>query len=215
MNCSQARDNLAGLLYDDLPGGIKADLKNHLAGCAGCRQEYQSLEAVRRLLGSSAAPEIRINLPQLYRQAAERQERRLRRWRRTAALVTAAAALFAFFAFGLRLEARIETHQLVLRWGSPPPVADVQGPVLPAVTSPAPELPKEVPSNRSAEEQLQLLSRLIHALVDDLQALERQEREDSYQFQARLQAVQQQSVRRCADLQRSIDGLYLLSHKGE
>jgi hypothetical protein len=215
MNCSQVRDNLAGLLYGDLPGSLKADLQNHLAGCAGCRQEYQALEAVRRLLGRPATPEVRVNLPQLYRQAAERQERRLRRWRRTAALVTAAAALFAFFAFGLRLEARIETYQLVLRWGSPPPAPEGQGASLPAATTPAPELPKEVPSNRSAEEQLQLLSKLIHALVDDLQALERRGREDSYQFQARLQAVQQQSVRRCADLQRSIDGLYLLSHKGE
>jgi len=214
MNCSHVRDNLAALLYGDLPAAEKAELEKHLAGCLDCRREYRSLEAIRQLLGTQPAPEVQINLPELYRLAGQRQERRLRRWRRVALLVSSAAALFAVLALGLRLEARVEPHQLVLRWGSLPPAADVPLPAHPK-TWPVPDPPKAAQPVRSSDEQLQLLSKLIHALLDDLQALERREREDTSQLHAGLQASQQQNIQRCADLQHSIDALYLLFHKGE
>ncbi len=109
----------------------------------------------------------------------------------------------------------MESHQLVLRWGSPPPASEAPAPAPKPEVVPVPEPPKEAQAARPADEQLQLLSKLIHALVDDVQVLERREREDTSQFQSRLLAFQQQNVQRCADLQRSIDGLYVLFHKGE
>src|SRR5258707_14020700 len=106
MNCSHVRDNLASLLYGDVPAAEKAEWEKHLAGCPSCRREYRALQEVRRLLGTQVAPEVTIDLPRLYRQAADQQESRLRRWRRAAVMVTGVAALFAVLAFGLRLEAR-------------------------------------------------------------------------------------------------------------
>ena len=213
MNCSDLHDQLALLLYGDLPPAEKANVEKHLAGCPDCRRELRALESVRRLLSSQPEPKVRIDLPELYREAAKRQERRLWRWRRATVLVTGVAALFAVLAVGLRLEARLEAHQLLLRWGAVPPEAPA--PVLAPQVRPAPEPVKEIRPVHLADEQLQLLSNLIHALADDYHVLERQEREDASQFQARLQPVQQQNIQRCADLQHSIDALYLLFQKGE
>src|SRR5438309_768896 len=119
MNCTNVRDKLALLIYGDLLATERTELETHLAACAECRRECRVLTEVRQLLGAFPAPDVRVDLPRLYTQAAERELRRVRRWRRTAILVGGMAALFAFFAFGPRFEARVEGRQLVMSWGAP------------------------------------------------------------------------------------------------
>ncbi len=211
MNCSDVRDQLPGLLYGDLRPEDKVQVEKHLSDCPGCRREYDALQGIRRLLESLPAPEVEIDLPRLYRQAAQRQERRVRRWRRVAIWVSSAAALLVVLAFGVRLEARLDSRQLVIRWGSPTEPANE---VSPGPPSPAPEGPEARPSG-TAEPQLQLLSELIHALAYDMQAIERQQRQDEETFQIRLQNVDLKNSRRLADLERLLRAYSALSQKGE
>src|SRR5262249_54218834 len=187
----------------------------HLAKCDGCRKEYRALQGVRRLLGTAAPPEVQLDLPRLYRQAMEGQVRRLRRWRRVAVAVTAVAALVACCAVGLRLEARVEPHQLVLRWGSPPPLPEPNIPeAAPPATGSSARLLAAQPVSLS-DEQLQLYSKLIHALADDLQTLERRQRRDEDQYQTALRNLHDQTLERCAALERDLHALYVLHNKGE
>src|SRR5262249_34481212 len=154
-------DRLAELLYGELEPEEKSLLEKHLAECSGCRREYRALSGVRQLLDQVPVPKGQIDLSGLYREVAQRQDRRARRWRRLAICVSGAAALFAFLAAGLRLETRLEPHQVILRWGAPP---------TPEVASTPPLRGGDervlTPEGRSAaavEERLQLHGKLIHA----------------------------------------------------
>ena len=91
-------------------------MERHLAGCAGCRREWAGLREVSRLLRATSAPEPRVDVEALYREAARRERRRLRRWHRLAVVACAAAALL-LLAFGLKLEVCLERHQVVLHGG--------------------------------------------------------------------------------------------------
>src|SRR5438067_5047261 len=127
MNCADVRQELPSLVYHDATPEQAERLQAHVAGCRECQREYAALQQMPRLLDLLPAPALSVDLPRLYRGAADRQRRRLRLWRR-AAVAAAAAVLLAF---GLRLDIRLETHQVVVRWGNPAPVAE-------AVPSPAP-----------------------------------------------------------------------------
>jgi hypothetical protein len=212
MNCQQVRDQLPGLLYGEVSPADKAELEKHLAQCPSCAKEHRALQGVRQLLGVAIVPEVRLDLASLYQRAAEQQARRLRRWRRLAVVATGMAAAIAVVALGLRLEARVEPHQLVLRWGVPPAPSPEPLPSAPKEPPPAAEPPRMV---HLSEDQIQLLGRLVHALADDLQVLERQRREDTAQVRSQLRALQQENLQRCAAIERNVDALYVLSHKGE
>jgi anti-sigma factor RsiW len=213
MSCSEAQPKLALLLYGELSPAERSKLEAHLATCSACRREFDALAVVRQGLGMLPAPEIRVDIVRVYEQAALQQQRRLRRWRRAAIAVSGIAALVAVVAFGLRFEAHVESHQFVLRWGTPP--ADTVAPdnKVPQLQPQSPAPPES--ANPVTADQIQVLSKLIRALVDDVRDLDRQRREDAATFQARLRAFQEQNLQRCADLQHSIDGLYVMSHKGE
>src|SRR6266404_6686319 len=120
MNCQQVRAQLAELLYGDVAPPERTEVEKHLACCAECSREYRALANVRRLLDLPKAPASGLGLPGVYRLLAERQAERTRRWRRAALALGGLAALLAVFALGLRLEARVERGQFVVRWGSPP-----------------------------------------------------------------------------------------------
>jgi anti-sigma factor RsiW len=214
MNCSEVRASLPLLLYDDLSPAEKALVEKHLADCPGCQREYRALQGVRQTLGLAAAPGVEIDLPQLYRRAAERQERRLRRWRRLALAAASVAALVGLLILGPHLEARFEAHQLVLRWGS----AQEAATLVPARASEKTAALADLSSNaaaQGAEEQLRLLSDLIRALADNVQSVENRERHNSAELLARLLAMQQQSTQRWTALERNVDSLYQSLQKGE
>jgi hypothetical protein len=212
MNCTDVREKLSGLVYEDLPPTEAAQLKFHLAMCSGCRAEHAALEGVRRLLDQVPAPEIPIDLPRLYAQAAGGEERRMRRWRRTAvALVGVAAALL--IVVGLRLEVHREARQIVVRWGD-----SYQ---LPDNSNPAPKDPATVPADRDSKEppvsrqEIQVLRELIHGMASEVETLQtrfdtsdRRQRDAIVLLQERLRTLQSLMQKQWTETKSSVAALY-------
>ncbi|MCI0458325.1 MAG: zf-HC2 domain-containing protein [Gemmataceae bacterium] len=213
MKCSQVRDDLSGLLYGDLPPETTALLREHLATCEACQSAYESLRRLRQTLSVVPVPRVEVDLALLYRQAAELQERRLRRWRRLAGALLAVAAALTVVAFGLHLEVRVEAHQVVLRWGSPPP-PEPSGPRAGA----RPELESEQRAASPAAEQFQLLNALVPALANDVEARDRRQRQQLASLQVHLQEWQRQTAQRLTVLEQDFAALYaahlLVAKKG-
>ena len=198
MNCTEIREKLANLLYEDLPPAEAAQLKYHLAMCPGCRAEYAALENVRRLLNQVPAPEVAIDLPRLYAHAAGDQKRRLGRWRR-AAVGLAAVAAALLLAIGLRLEVRLQANQVVVRWGNAPqapdnPISD-SGQNRVAASSQAKEPPV-------SQQEMQTLRELIYSLAGNYETLE-----------ARLNARDQQRQEELVVLRQRFNDLRLQVRK--
>jgi hypothetical protein len=210
MNCPEARDQLAALIYGDLPPGEAARVEQHLTTCPACRHAGESLRRVGAALDTVPVPPVEINLLRLYQEATRRQVRRARRWR-WAGLAGCAAAAAAFLVLGLRLEVRIEAQQLVLRWGSAPLES----------TQVRPE-PPTPPANRKAEpdslpdryERLQVLSDIVHALVEDSQARDKMHQQQLLRIQARLDQLQLQDNARWRDA-RLLVATLIASQSGE
>ncbi|HTJ31519.1 MAG TPA: hypothetical protein VL346_13535 [Acidobacteriaceae bacterium] len=59
MNCKIVNEALADLLLtpEELNAGVRAELEVHIAGCAGCREQLDSLKATMRLMDAWEAPE--------------------------------------------------------------------------------------------------------------------------------------------------------------
>ncbi len=206
MTCSDTRARLPLLLYGDLPPAEASAARQHLAGCPACQTEYATLERLRGQLDALASPRVTTDLPRLYQEAARQEVAKLRRWRRVAMLVTSlAAAILLLTAVGL--EVRIEAHQMVFRWGSPPPIPP------PTVTPPAEPIRPVL-----SQEQLALFSSLIHALKaegdtrDD--RVTRQDRE-LLALRARVDTLQRLFELRWGETERTIHALYLLAKKGD
>jgi hypothetical protein len=105
-------------------------------------------------------------------------------------------------AFGLRLEVRLEAHQVVLRWGLPPDSTTVLPP------SPQVKPVGDALAAADVERRLQLMSNLIHALADDLEGRDAQQQESARRLQARLDAIQLQGSARWTETRRDIAALY-------
>jgi anti-sigma factor RsiW len=201
MNCTQAREALPGLLYGDLPPDETTAVQGHLADCSVCRTEYTALQRLRKALDTAPpVPAVQVDLPRLYQQAGQFQERRLRRWRR-AALAAFAAAAVVLLLFGLSLELRVQGHQLVVRWGSPPPEGVTPTPAPQPVRQDVAQVPPSVVL--VSEEELRLMKDLIHALAADVKSRDRQQQEALTRLQLRLEALQTLSNRRWADTERT------------
>jgi anti-sigma factor RsiW len=203
MNWADIRTRLSGLLYGDLPPAEADSARRHLAGCPACRQEFAALQQVRHALDAVPAPAVQVDLPRLYRAAADRQAHRARRWRRAALACCAAAALVLLVA-GLRLQVRLDSQQLVVRWGALPD-AGIVPPAPPRGThadAPEPRAPADV------EERLQLMSSLIHALNEDLEARDADQRQALRRLQARLDELQLQGNVRWGQTDRKIAAFY-------
>jgi hypothetical protein len=208
MNCAEARTHLPALLYGDLaPDGVRA-VQEHLAGCPACREEFAALRQVSHALDAVPAPSVNVDLSRVFQEAAARQARRAKRWRRVSVACGAVAAL-VLLAFGLRLQVRLEAHQVSLSWGDVPNVTP------PPVPHPAadPAFPARV------EERLQLASDLIHALSEDLEERDARQQSAVKQLRAQLALLQQQGNARWAETEHDIDALYTAqfgpSKKGE
>jgi hypothetical protein len=200
MDCTWTRDRLPPLLYGDLPSGEAAAVERHLANCLACRQECAALKDVRRLLDAVPAPAIQLDLPRLYRQAALRQERKLGRWRRAGVALLAVAAML-LMVLALKLEVRLEGHQAVFRWGSPP--------VAPAPVEPSPPLvQKEAPPTVVTAEEVQLMKELIRALAADVAYRDDRQQLALTQLRGRLDALQRQAQQRWDATAEEVGALY-------
>jgi hypothetical protein len=192
MNCAQARKLLSGVLYGDLDTAQAAAVETHRAGCPVCRKEYASLEHLRRSLDAVAAPRVApVDMLRLYADAARLQKRQFHRWRSAAlALLGAAAALLAVI--GLKLELRVEAHQLVVRWGAP---AETQ----PEREPPPPEAIVKhdpVPAPVVDAEEWQTMKDLIRALAADVTTTNSVRRQDLELLTIRLDTLQMRSQQR-------------------
>ncbi len=166
MNCPQIREQLPDLLYGELAPDAASSVAAHLNLCGACRREFDALKDVRHALDAVPPATAQVDLPRLYRAAAQAQDRRSRRWRRATMALAALAAGLVLVALLPSLEIRVEAHQFAVRWGAPPPVlppAPLPTPVPPEaertqfVSVPAPDV----------EEQLRLLGDLVQRLADD------------------------------------------------
>jgi hypothetical protein len=210
MNCAQAQNLLPGLLYQDLRSEEKGALEKHIAECSACRREYATLREVHKLLDRVEAPECQLDLPGLYHRAAEHQVRTVRFWRRVAMVCCGAAAALAAIALVLHMEVRLESQQLVLRWGSLP----AGGPAVPFPQEIIAEGRKTAPPE--TEEQLRLLSQLIHGLADTAEARDIRRQQELVQLRAELKELQHRTTQWRRDTERDVGALYLISvNKGE
>jgi hypothetical protein len=205
MNCSQAREHLPALLYGDLQTAEAAAVEGHLAHCAACRREYAELRSLRRTLDTAPVPSVQVDLPRLFAQAEALRVRQARRWRRAAAAFGALAATL-LVVFVLRLEVRLEAHQVVVRWGAPAQEAE------PSTPAPQPErvviVQREPVSNPEIEARLQVMNDTLHALADYLDERDTKQRQLLERLQARIESAQRQNGQRWSDTERSVAAIY-------
>ncbi|HTU21598.1 MAG TPA: hypothetical protein VMG10_26410 [Gemmataceae bacterium] len=206
MNCTEVRAALPLLIYGEA-NPQEAALWEHLRHCVDCRREQHALESVRRTLDEAPVPRIEVDLPRLYQSLADRQARRLRRWRRAALAVGAVAAVL-LFVFGLRLHVRVEANQILVGWGNPPP------PVGPA-SRPDTPVAKSRAGKPDLQEDLRVLSDLIHALKEDADERDRLFDARLDRLQKHVLALQSQADRRWNATEHDVAALYLLTSKGE
>jgi anti-sigma factor RsiW len=215
MNCADLRNQLASLIYGDLPADEAAGVEKHLAECSGCERERQALIQVKGLLDLPPASLPEIRLASLYRELAERQDRRAKLWRRAViVLATAAAVLIAILGMS-RLELQLSRGQVVIRWGSASrgsdSDADSPAPIQSPISSESQLLPRLV----ALEQRSRLLSELIHALADNVQALDRREQQDTARLDVRFQGMQQISSQRWSDFVQTVNSIRTALPKGE
>jgi hypothetical protein len=193
MTCDRVRELLPLLLYDDLPSAEAGEVRGHVQQCVSCQQELTALGGVRQALDSGMVPAVTVDLGRVYAQATQRQ---LRRWRGVAGLAAAVAALL-LLVVGLQLEVRCEAHQLVVRWGAPPPVA---------VAPPAPAVAVPPPAVEAAD--IQLVKGLIQVLMTDMQDRDREQQRALARLQMHLEALQRQQQQRWVATERELTALY-------
>jgi hypothetical protein len=206
MNCADVRAWLPGLLYGDLPDDEAGQVREHLARCPSCRREEAAVAQVSRLLDAAPAPAVTVDLARLYREATDRQARRLRRWRRVACAALAAAAAVVLAVLLSRLEVRLDSNQLVLRWGDVPAPQEAPAP------APRPQ-PVEVVTPQTAaigeiEQQLRLLTELVQALSNDADQRDERRRQEVAVLRARMQSLQQQLNEFRAATEKDVSALY-------
>ncbi len=131
--CSYGEERLASLLYEDGDETENIEMRAHLAACAECRAELESLTSMKDLL--SAWPNA-VNVPRMvYVNESSGLLTRLRRWTdkigrpgiRTAlkSVVAAAAVVLVFVAAAALLDVRVAPDGRVqIGFGSGPPAAD-------------------------------------------------------------------------------------------
>ncbi len=202
MNCPDARNELAALLYGELDARQLSAIRQHAAECPKCRTEIEGLEHARKLLdAASPPPAVHVDAAAILRSEAERQLLRLRRWRRWTLAASAAAAALLVLAVGFKLELRVEAHQLVLRWGAPPvsEAAPVQAAAFPQVTA---------DSDAAMQAQLVTLTRLAQGLIETTGDRDAKHRKELQQLRDGLRDLERQAGLRLRAIDRDVTALY-------
>jgi hypothetical protein len=202
MNCSDVRPLLPALVYENLAPAEADTVRRHLDACTGCRDEFAGLAHARASLDAVPVPAVKLDVARLYTEVAARQERRAPRWRRVS-LATAALAAGLLLVFGLRLQIRVETKQLVIAWGSgqnrerervePPALADARG--------------------SEIDERLRLLDDLVHAVAADVDRRDRRNQADTEDVSRRLDAFRRIAAQKWLEAERNVSALYVAQFK--
>lgn len=212
MNCNDLRERLPGLVYGHLAPEETLPVEEHLAACSSCQAEVAALRQLRPMLDALPAPSVRVDLSRLYQQAFEKQQRRASRWRRAAILGVSAAAAVLVVAFLLRLEVRLEGHQMVVRWGTVPANPEV---------APAPEVrpfeekrwtEKPAPASLDVEERLRILTELTELHEKAIAKHDRQQ-QDLPRLKAQLAELERQILIWRDATERDVAALYASQYK--
>jgi len=180
MNCTKVKDQLVDLLYDELPVQEQQAIRNHLAGCPSCRDEWNNLHAghslLDRLPDDDPAPGIEV--ARLYQTAERRSNRSRRCWRAGAVAAGLVAALMIVVAGAqLRFE-RYPTH-FVIAWDHPPKPA----PVEPKIADPWPTLGAQ-------QVRFQEINQLLELMAREVLAVESRQSTDLQRLKQRLLALE-------------------------
>src|SRR5262245_53757261 len=200
MTCADCRDLLPLHLYDELSEADRAAADAHLAGCEACRAELDALTRTRAALDIGPMAAAAVDLNQIFRSEAQRQQRATRRWRVVALAGLAAAVLV----LALRLDIRADARQVTIRWGSPP-VAP------PAPIPPEPQTVVERSDDhvsRDLDERLNMLTSLIHALAANVESGDRDRAADLALLRQELAGLRRQGDLRWKETERSVSALY-------
>jgi anti-sigma factor RsiW len=208
MKCAQVQEALAALVYGDLSPDDAAAVEAHLAACPSCRGDRASLEQTRNRLDELSVPRIRVDMARLYREAGDRQRRSARRWRRATLAALAAVAAAIAVAVGLRLEVRIDSQQVVVRWGSPPT----------APANAAPVLPPAVAASSEIDARLAVLNQLILAVALDAESRDQDRQREVVRLRRELGELQRRTADQWRSTEQDVAALYaaqfLLAKKG-
>jgi hypothetical protein len=180
MNCTEVKDQLVDLLYDELPAQEQQAIQNHLAGCFSCREDWKNLHAghsvLNRLPKDDRAP--RMEVARLYQIAERRSDRSRRCWQAGAVATGLVAALLLVVAGAqLRFE-RYPTH-FVIAWDHHPQPA----PAEPKIADPWPTLGAQ-------HERLQETDQLLKLMAREVLAVESRQSTDLARLQQRLLALE-------------------------
>jgi predicted anti-sigma-YlaC factor YlaD len=215
MNCTQARDLLPLLLYGGLDASEASRVQSHMTTCPACRDMQAALQRLGRTLDTLPAPTIQVNLPRLYQAAAALQRRRARRWRWTAAAVCGLAAALLLVVL-LRLEVRVQAHQVVLSWG---PASPAEATSLPVEAVQTVIVRHENGLSPELEEQLRVARATLHALADNQDSRDARLQERVAELETRLERMRFQDGQRWSETERSVAAMYtalfVMPKKGE
>jgi anti-sigma factor RsiW len=199
MNCIEIQNALPVLLYGELETEAAKRLEEHLAGCPDCRRELAALKLTQKRLDAVPAPAVQLDVGRIFQEEAQRRLVQLRRWRRLALAAAAVAAASILVALLLNLEVRVEGHQLVLRWGSPP-----------ALPERIVDQPSEVNPEATAALQAQLvvLTQLAQGLTETAAGRDAKQRKELTQIRDNVRDLQRQLGYRLNSIERDQSALY-------
>lgn len=198
MNCEAARARLMEAVYGELPPEAVAAFEEHLAGCEECRLTYEQLLQTDRALDVIPDTAARVDVAQLYRQAATRDRRSRLRWRRVA-LAAAAGLLVAATLAVWRGRVEVGNGRLVISWQA---TAD----------QPAAEQQTTVDSAAMLADHARHLATLdetVALLLAELDASERQRLALLIRLERQIDELQRRSNTRMDLVQEDIRDLYL------
>jgi hypothetical protein len=192
MTCDRIQEQLPLMAYGDLADAERAAVESHLAQCPACRGALAELDEVRRLLDAPAP--VRAS-PIVVPSAARRRSARL--WQ-VAAVVSLAVMLAVWL---VRVEARIDGRELILRWGRPevpPPVVETRTIVV-----------REDPAALAGiEERIKLLNELVHAVARNHMTTDQPWREELETLRREVTALHQTYHQRLGETERDVSALY-------
>ena len=125
MRCQEVLEQLPILAYNELDKESAARCHEHLAGCAACQAEWESIRGALSLLDQAPRRAAQVDLAAICLRIA-RQQRRSRivsRW--TVGLTAAAAVALGMLATQL-LAVNLEPGRLVVAWNAPPEAGPIQ-----------------------------------------------------------------------------------------
>lgn len=208
MNCTTCRSQMP-LLYSRMGDEIDdPEFRAHLVLCPGCLQEWQEFAQLGNLLDANPEPRVAVDLVGLYRRAALLEARRGRRWRWLGMAAALLLLLGGSIALMARLELRLTRHELALRWGEP------RTPIVSAIERTSPAAANALPPGKR-EEQIEVLSAMVRALIQELQTVDIRQRRDRADMDLRVSGLQEQTLKRWLTLQKDLEALYVLTQKGD